>query len=193
MPRRALLAGVVAAPLQMPTPANAVFGLFEDNFVKAIVFNAFNVSAPKEYKLLGKDKDYIKWRDRVQVDEEMTAAGKIVPYKSLAESPLGKNVTLAGERLALKRFGGNTSLVEALVDPDFTGNDIWMFEFENDQVHQLELLAVVQRPTGENVLCNVALRTPALVWIDRKDLFKQILSTFKPLVSTASPPVVAKA
>jgi len=185
--RSAVLAALVAAPPQ----ARALFGFFEGGpaLQPFTIFDTFNVSMPPDFRVKERQASSVVFRgDRVQPLEVITAAAKVVTYRSLAEA-FGTNATKVGERLAVKRLKGKgtSRLVEAKVDPTGAGLDAYAFEFDGDFLHELELVALVRRGS-ENVLCNIVLQTPRLLWEDRKELFPAILGSFKPLgVASASP------
>lgn len=179
-------------------PANAIFGLFEPGVKDYNVSMVFNVSFPPDFELIRDLPGFKVWLgDKVQPLEQMSAAAKVVSYKSLAEA-FGPNVTEAGLKLALKRPQGNATLLDGQVDPQFTGLDIYQFEFENDRLHELVLYALV-RKDGQNYLCNVGVRTPALMWPTRKDTFVSVMASFRPLepqpnrTAVAAPPAPAEA
>uniref|UniRef100_A0A7S2FF40 PsbP C-terminal domain-containing protein n=1 Tax=Alexandrium andersonii TaxID=327968 RepID=A0A7S2FF40_9DINO len=114
----------------------------------------------------------------------MTAGAKVVSYKSLAEG-WGANITEVGERLAAKRPSGIAELGEAKADFG-QGLDIYQFEFQGEKLSELWLIALVQKGS-ENVLCNIACRTPRLLWDTKKDQFNSIMESFKPLQPVAAP------
>mmetsp|Transcript_54480 Transcript_54480/g.122558 ORF Transcript_54480/g.122558 Transcript_54480/m.122558 type:complete len:235 (-) Transcript_54480:94-798(-) len=177
MARRTVLGGLLVAA---PMPVHAE-GLLSGSAMKPYsVVNAFSVSFPSDFEVLKEDPaGYVLQGDKVQPAEQMTAAGKVVSYANLATG-FGANITEVGQRLAAKRPTGAAKLVGAKADPTGAGIDAYQFEFQGDQLHELWLIAVVKRG-NENVLCNVAVRTPNLVWDTRKELFEKIIASFKPL------------
>lgn len=180
--RRGVLASLAVAPL----PAKALFGIFEGPTMKAYsVVDTFNVSFPADFQVIKEDTaGLILQGDRIQPLEQMTAAGKVVAYSDLATG-LGPNITEVGEKLAEKRPLGKALLVETKVDPTGQGLDAYQFEFQNDKLHELWYVAVIRRGS-ENVFCNVAMRTPNLLWETRKDLFQSIIASFTPLEPQAA-------
>lgn len=168
-------------------PAAAVFGLFEGpSLVPYTMPGVFNVSMPPNYVLKKSAPGLLAWQgDRVQPTEVMTAKTKAVEFSSLSEA-LGANATEVGETMAKVRpsVRVNTTveatLVEALVDPAEKGLDIYQFEFVSDFLHELKLYALV-KAEGKNYLCSVNVRTPALLWEDRQELFRSIMASFTPL------------
>lgn len=170
-----------------PRAAGAVFGLFEEQaYAPYTVMGAFNISMPADFKVLERSEQAIKWQgDRIQPLEVMSAAAKVVTYTSLAEA-LGANVTEVGERLAAKRpWGTGASCLNATQDPSNSSLDVYQFEFAGERLHELLLFALVTRGS-ERVLCNVALRTPPLLWESKRDVFNSIMATFKPVEAQVS-------
>eukprot|EP00434_Breviolum_minutum_P011816 symbB.v1.2.010427.t1/scaffold655.1/size176010/14 len=183
----------------------AIFGLFEGpNLVAYTMPGVFNVSMPPEYVLKKTAcmpwKTHLEFRkpidlrrpgllawqgDRIQPLEVMTAKSKAVQFTSLAEA-LGANATEVGATMAKVRPSVRVNstveatLVEALVDPTETGLDTYQFEFVSDFIHELKLYALL-KADGKNYLCSVNLRTPALLWEDRQEKFRQIMATLTPL------------
>lgn len=165
----------------------AIFGLFEGpNLVAYTMPGVFNVSMPPEYVLKKTAPGLLAWQgDRIQPLEVMTAKSKAVQFTSLAEA-LGANATEVGATMAKVRPSVRVNstveatLVEALVDPTETGLDTYQFEFVSDFIHELKLYALL-KADGKNYLCSVNLRTPALLWEDRQEKFRQIMATLTPL------------
>jgi len=176
--RRSALAGTM---LVAPLPAQAILGVGNGPALKPYtIAGAYNVSFPPDFEVLQESpQGLILQGDKIQPLEQMTAAAKVVPYVDLATG-LGANITEVGERLAAKRKSGAAELMEATVDPTGEGLDAYQFEFSGDNIHELWLVAVVKKGS-ESVFCNVAVRTPSLLWDTRKDVFKSILVSFKPL------------
>merc|ERR550532_1425205 len=104
--------------------------------------------------------------ERIQPLERMSAGAKVVNYSSLAEG-WGANITEVGERLAAKRPAGVAELGEAMGDPTGQGLDIYQFEFLGEKLAELWLVALVKKGS-ENMLCNVACRTPRLLWESKR-------------------------
>jgi len=183
--RRVLVASAVAAPL----PANAIFGLFEGpNLVSYTVGGAFNISLPPDYKVLEQDNTAFKWQgDRIQPLEKMSAGAFKTEKPSLAVI-LGSNLTDAGLRLAAKRPAGPALVLGGQADPNNKSMDLYQFEFQGDKLTEIQLYAVIKNGSN-NVLCNVGLRTPPLLWEEKKELFRRIMSTFTPL--EPQPPLVS--
>jgi len=183
--RRVLVASAVAAPL----PANAILGLFEGpNLVSYTVGGAFNISLPPDYKVLEQDKAAFKWQgDRIQPLEKMSAGAFKTEKPSLAVI-LGSNLTEAGLRLAGKRPAGAALVLDGQADPNNKSIDIYQFEFQGDKLTEIQLYAVIKNGSS-NVLCNVGLRTPPLLWEEKKELFRRIMSTFTPI--EPQPPLVS--
>lgn len=162
--------------------AAEALGLFEDRqYVPYTIYRAFNISMPPEFKVLNQTERAIAWQgDRIQPLEVMSAAAKVTTYSTLAEA-LGSNITAVGERLAAKRpWGTGAQCVNASQDPANTTLDTYIFEFVGDRIHEFQLFSILQRGS-EKVLCNVALRTPPMVWVDKQETFNKILATFTPL------------
>lgn len=185
--RRGLAIGAAAVATLQESPAMAVFGLFEGPKLVAYAMpGVFNVSMPPEYVLKKTAPGLLAWQgDRIQPVEVMTAKSKAVEFTTLAEA-LGANATEVGERMAKVRpsVRVNTTveatLVEALVDPAEKGLDTYQFEFVSDFIHELKLYALL-KAEGQNYLCSVNLRTPALLWEDRQEKFRGIMASLTPL------------
>jgi len=177
-----------AALLAGPAPAQAVLGIGESPSGKAYtIAEVYSISFPPEWEVLNETtQGLILQGDRIQPLERMTAAAKVVKYSSLKEG-WGANITEVGERIAAKRPSGPAQLVEAKVDPTGQGLDLYQFAFEGDQLSELWLIALVKRG-GENVLCNVACRTPKQLWETKKDTFGAVMQSFKPLTAAAPEP-----
>jgi len=159
-------------------PAEALFGLFEPPPYKVYtVQKALNISFPREYEVIKETPDGLLLKgDRVQPNEVMSIAVMPANASTLAVS-IGANVTEVGERFASRR---ETTLLEAKADPLENGLDAYQFEFRNDLLHELWLVAILKRG-DESVYANVALRTPSILWEERKDIFRKIMTTFVPL------------
>ncbi|CAJ1359700.1 unnamed protein product [Effrenium voratum] len=185
--RRGLAIGAAAAASLDVLPARAILGLFEGpKVVPYTMPGVFNISMPPDYVLKKSAPGLLAWQgDRIQPVEVMTAKSKAVDFASLAEA-LGSNATEVGERMAkvrpAVRVNSTTeaTLVEALVDPAGSGLDIYQFEWISDFIHELKLYALV-KGEGKNYLCSVNLRTAALLWEDRQELFRSIMASFAPL------------
>eukprot|EP00929_Paragymnodinium_shiwhaense_P108825 TRINITY_DN75171_c0_g1_i1.p1 TRINITY_DN75171_c0_g1~~TRINITY_DN75171_c0_g1_i1.p1 ORF type:complete len:296 (+),score=63.56 TRINITY_DN75171_c0_g1_i1:94-981(+) len=183
--RRQLLMLGAGAPLLMNgKPAEAIFGLFEDD-KPYTVFNTFNVSMPQDFVLMTEDKNAgsLSWQgDKVQPLEKMGAAAKVVEYKSLREA-LGDNLTAVGLKFAKKRaIGSKAAVVEAVSDPGERGLDVYKFELVNDMLHEYLLFAMLKRG-DDYVLSSLSLRTPALNWEFKRESFDKIVESFLPLDS----------
>mmetsp|Transcript_29857 Transcript_29857/g.55943 ORF Transcript_29857/g.55943 Transcript_29857/m.55943 type:complete len:268 (+) Transcript_29857:44-847(+) len=170
-----------------PLPAEAIFGLWEGPKLNPFTMSGvYNISMPPKYKLKKNVTGLLAWQgDRMQPTEVMTAKAKAVPYTRLAQA-LGSNVTEVGLKMAAVRPSvriGSTieaQLMEAVVDPNEKGLDIYRFEFLSDFIHEYKLYALVSAQ-GANYLCSVNVRTPALLWTENKELFDYILKSFTPL------------
>eukprot|EP00933_Yihiella_yeosuensis_P066746 TRINITY_DN71171_c0_g1_i1.p1 TRINITY_DN71171_c0_g1~~TRINITY_DN71171_c0_g1_i1.p1 ORF type:complete len:284 (-),score=46.09 TRINITY_DN71171_c0_g1_i1:54-851(-) len=178
----------VALALSGETPAEAIFGLFEDpKMIPYTVLGVFNISTPPSFKILAEQPRFIVWSgDRIQPVDQMFVSIKATNYANLSEA-LGSDINTAGEKIAQRRPGikanaetVSAALLEALEDPNFQGLDIYQFEFESSFAHELALYSII-RKDGQNYICNICLRTPSLNWIDRRDIFREILATFSPL------------
>lgn len=184
--RQGLLAagfpGVLIGSGAAPQPAEAIFGFFEKPWGEFSVSEAFNISMPPGFDLISKDDPkFLVWRgDRVQPLERMTASAKVVNYPDLATALKSSNITQVGMDLAEKRKAGRAQLADARKDPAGAGLDVWLFEFDGEQLHELVLFGLV-RKGSDQILCSVNLRTPSLVWTDKREQFNEIMSTFKPL------------
>lgn len=178
--RQSLFAAVAAGllPLFEEEPSEAIFGFFEP-WVAYNLSEVFNISFPPSYVVVRDDPNFKVWDgDKIQPLQKMSASAKATNFASLADA-LGDNVTEVGLKLSLKRPEGKANLLDAQVDPLGTGKDIYQFEFENERIHELVLFALVIKD-GKRYLCNVGLRTPAIIYIDRKSEFEQIMTTFTP-------------
>eukprot|EP00930_Biecheleria_cincta_P047077 TRINITY_DN3256_c0_g1_i1.p1 TRINITY_DN3256_c0_g1~~TRINITY_DN3256_c0_g1_i1.p1 ORF type:complete len:306 (-),score=60.38 TRINITY_DN3256_c0_g1_i1:32-898(-) len=198
--RSALLSAGVALSVSSlagsPLAAEALFGFFEGpKLVPYTVPGVFNISMPPEFVLSKEAPGLLGWRgNRIQVNEVMVAEAKAIRSNNLAEA-VGPNVTVVGERLAAARpaVQPDSTIASALLNArEVPGQDVYIFEFESDYIHELQLFSVV-KAQGKNYLCSVGLRTPALTWEDRKEIFPQILETFKPLEPQPARPAVQAA
>jgi len=169
-----------------PLPAQALFGVGDSKpFKNYSVASAFNVSFPAEFEVLSETPEglILQGEDKIQQLERMTAAAKVVAYPDLATG-WGANITEVGQRLAAKRPSGAAELLEAKVDPTGQGLDAYLFTFDGDKLTELWLIAMVKRGS-ENILCNIACRTPKLLWEAKKDQFQTIMSSFTPVTAPA--------
>jgi len=190
LPRRQGLLGAVgmglASSAVQPQVANAaLLDILASEVPETVVASAFSVIAPSGFEILERTGSQVRWRgDKVQPMEGMTAAAEGTKARTLAEL-LGPNVTEAGEKIA-STMKGSPFLVNATnEDPTGRGLDVYQFDIVTNRYRELSMYALVRSGT-QNVLCYVAVKTPAqlfedTVFTDKEATFKKVLASFTPV------------
>lgn len=187
LPRRAALGGGLLG-MVAPSPAWSLFGLFDKpGLVGYTVQNAFNISHPEDVVFKQEKGDTVQWRlQRTQPLETLSARALKTKAPTLADA-IGQNATQAGLRQVAQNRRGFARLLEAKVDPTGEGWDAVLFEIDGEVTHELDLYAMLQSEDGEHILASISVKTPSVMFVDREELFREIVASFKPLLQPGTP------
>eukprot|EP00419_Tripos_fusus_P010458 CAMPEP_0172667062 /NCGR_PEP_ID=MMETSP1074-20121228/8190_1 /TAXON_ID=2916 /ORGANISM="Ceratium fusus, Strain PA161109" /LENGTH=228 /DNA_ID=CAMNT_0013483525 /DNA_START=54 /DNA_END=740 /DNA_ORIENTATION=+ len=142
------------------------------------VAETFTVNFPSGWPIVQKNKQgFFVQPDKKESSEILSAAGKVVRYKTLQEG--NGDVKDLSVRTADKMSGGEGKVVgyKAIT---VAGIEAYEIEVKNSILHEKWLVSLV--PKGNDFFfCNVVVRTTPERWDQRKEAFDQILASFAPM------------